>query len=68
VPDLREAHRLVKAKEDLLVFHHRQMLAEKVPDKTPLRLWTSFFYQRPAGRWVVDYIKWPSEQERWRML
>jgi hypothetical protein len=68
VPDLREARRLVEAKKDLLEFHHRQMLAEKVPDKTPLRLWTSFLYQGPAGRWVVDDIKWPSERVRWQVL
>lgn len=68
VPNPSVAHQLVAASTDRLKFHHKQMLAESVPDNAPLRLITSFFYEASDCRWLVAKITWPSERVRWERI
>jgi hypothetical protein len=66
--DPRYATQIVAANEDHLKALHQQMLDEKVPDKAPVRLLGSFFYQAPAGPWRVVRVLFPLERERWMRI
>jgi hypothetical protein len=68
VPNPSVARQLVAASTDLLKFHHKQMLAESVPDNAPLHLITSFLYEASDCRWRVAKIIWPSERVRWERI
>jgi hypothetical protein len=64
----RFARQLVAANEDQIKALHQQMLAESVPDKTPVRLLGSFFYQVPDGHWRVVKVQFPIERVRWEVI
>ena len=64
----RFASQLVAESEDHLKALHQQMLNEDVPDKAPVRLVGSFFYQPPDGHWRVVKVKFPIERARWELI
>jgi hypothetical protein len=68
VPSPHFARQLVSASEDQLKALHQQMLTEGVPDKTPMRLMGSFFYQVPDGHWRVVKVLFPAERVRWEII
>jgi hypothetical protein len=68
VPDPRVASKLVTASENLLKGHHKQMLAEKVPDNAPVRLFGTFSYEATGCTWSAVKLAFPPERERWERI
>ena len=68
VTDPRVASKLVTANENLLKGHHKEMLAEKVPDKAPVVLTGSFFYQATGCTWSVVKVTFQPGRERWERI
>ena len=68
VSDSRLASKFVTASEKSLKGHHKQMLAEKVPDNAPVRLFGSFFYTAQGCTWSVAGLKFSPERARWERI
>jgi hypothetical protein len=68
VKDPRVATKLVTESENLLKGHHKQMLAEKVPDNALVRLFGSFAYEATGCIWRVVKITFPPERIRWERI
>jgi hypothetical protein len=66
--DPRVASKLVTTNENLLKGHHKQMLAEKVPDNAPVRLFGSFSYEATGCTWSVVKLTFPPERVRWERI
>jgi hypothetical protein len=64
----RFARQLVAATEDALKALHQQMLTAGVPDKAPVRLLGSFFYQATGCSWRVVKLMFPPGRERWERI
>ena len=66
--DPRVASKLVTANENVIKRQHKQMLAEKVPDKAPLLLIGSFYYRATGCTWNLVKLEFSSDRERWARI